>query len=127
MQDPLQKNSDSRQYFDIKRPSNPDPTSRPVINNEPIQSDPMVSSRSATDGNKVNFTFIDSEDEAVTKTDEITDQQPNDSDSEAVDSLVSLVTDNDKVEPPSEDDTQPVEPEATTPDMAEDTEADASD
>jgi len=33
----------NKQYFDIKGPSNPDPTSRPVINTEPIQVDPMVS------------------------------------------------------------------------------------
>lgn len=38
-----QQNKDDKQYFDIKKPSKPDPTSRPVINSEPIQTDPMVS------------------------------------------------------------------------------------
>jgi hypothetical protein len=42
MQDSPQ-DSDKKQYFDIKGPSNPDPTSRPVINSDPIQADPMVS------------------------------------------------------------------------------------
>jgi len=48
MQDPLQNSSEDKHYFDIKGPAKPDPTSRPVINNEPLQTDPMVSVTSPT-------------------------------------------------------------------------------
>jgi hypothetical protein len=47
MQDTNQNNPEPKQFFDIKGPSNPDPTSRPVINNDPVQADPMVSSSSS--------------------------------------------------------------------------------
>lgn len=43
MQDQTKNNPDQKQYFDIKGATNPDPTSRPVVNNNPIQEDPMVS------------------------------------------------------------------------------------
>ena len=46
MQDPKQKQPGAKQYFDIKGPTRADATSRPGINNEPIQSDPMVTATS---------------------------------------------------------------------------------
>jgi hypothetical protein len=49
MQEPKQKKSETKQYFDIKSSSKPDPTSRPVINNEPIQSDPMMSAHNSSE------------------------------------------------------------------------------
>ena len=42
--DPKQNN---KQYFDIMSSPKPNPTSRPVINNDPVQSDPMVSTTTA--------------------------------------------------------------------------------
>ena len=44
MEDQTQKQTpNTKQYFDIKGPANPDPTSRPVINSSLAQNDPMVS------------------------------------------------------------------------------------
>ncbi len=43
MQDQTKNNPNQKQYFDIKSSPNPDATSRPVVNSDPIQVDPMVS------------------------------------------------------------------------------------
>lgn len=47
MQDNTNNTSNKKQYFDIKAAPKPDPTSRPVVNNVPIQEDPMVSATTA--------------------------------------------------------------------------------